>query len=894
VSSRKVVLAIIFISAVHFAAGQAPDSTDSARLYYRTGKEYADLYKLDTAIFLLEKSIKMFAAIHPGGSVDEALACHRLADIYKYDIYNFDEAERIYEYALSLMMKLDPSDIPEIIRLYYSLATTNRSQRDYETSISWCQKAIDGAMSLKDNKFLERAYSILGNIYRDMHRYDSAVECYRKGVAVNNLINKGKQNETLAGLYSGWGDTNYVQGNYDDAATRLNQAVTIYRTIGPRDKSIYMHTVRLLAEVSIKRKDLKNALTFLKVTEGLQAELGLDRGGPVSAFHKTYGDYYLGGGDTLKAYEFYQKALQATTRQVLDNSGNPDDIDKVDFKDFAYDALLAKAGILIARNDLDQAITCFTIAETLMVAGRNELDTEDAKWNYTDANFSLYESALSALYDQHNRSNDVAFHFIESGKSKSLADALQEVELRKVLGKGDTLLSELRQLREHSLTLQHQIDEKNESSVRDELIRTGNEISALEASINRRYPSYLKTRYEGVSVQLSQLREKIKTLDAAFVEYFWGFDHIYALVLSGDSTGFYQLGSPTEVEASVRELLGQLTTRVNQYSPEAIAAFAGISNKVYTVLVKPFDKTIQGRKRLIIVPDGALIQVPFETLVTGLEPGAGYNKLAYMLNDHIVSYGFSGHYFTSERKAPARNPSLLAFGFTGGSDVRSGDASKAEISGTETELVTLSGKFPNGTFLYGSGVTEKKFKDEAANYDLLHLAVHGSGDTGEDYSATLYFRDEDGGEDGRLYWYELYGMNLKASLAVLSSCESGIGKTYRGEGMLSMANAFTFAGCSNVVMGLWKVDDQVSVKLMDTFYSELLEGTAIDEALALAKRTYLASADQVSANPKIWGSLVAYGEAQVVRPDEIHTGWVVLAVVVLVAAIFLLVRKTKK
>jgi CHAT domain-containing protein len=109
-----------------------------------------------------------------------------------------------------------------------------------------------------------------------------------------------------------------------------------------------------------------------------------------------------------------------------------------------------------------------------------------------------------------------------------------------------------------------------------------------------------------------------------------------------------------------------------------------------------------------------------------------------------------------------------------------------------------------------------------------------------------------------------------------------------------MANAFTFAGCSNIVMGLWKVDDQVSVKLMDTFYSELLNGMAIDEALALAKRTYLASADQISANPKLWGSLVAYGESPILRADEIPTSWVVVALTVLVTGIVLLVIKTRK
>ena len=109
-----------------------------------------------------------------------------------------------------------------------------------------------------------------------------------------------------------------------------------------------------------------------------------------------------------------------------------------------------------------------------------------------------------------------------------------------------------------------------------------------------------------------------------------------------------------------------------------------------------------------------------------------------------------------------------------------------------------------------------------------------------------------------------------------------------------MANAFTFAGCSNIVMGLWKVDDQVSVKLMNTFYSELLNGMAIDEALALAKRTYLASADQVSANPKLWGSLIAYGESPVLTADKIPTTWVIVALTVLVGAIILLVIKTRK
>jgi CHAT domain-containing protein len=903
VSFRSISLSIFLFASIQTGFSQTQDSLATAARYYKAGKEAGRQYKLDTAILFLEKARLLYARIEPGGK-NEADACHALGDIYKYDLYNFDEAEKNYERALYILAKTPSSDIRNLTRLYYNLATTNRSQRDYETAVTWCLKAVDGCLKLDDSAFLERAYSIMGNIYRDMHLYDSAVVYYRKGVAVNNVINKGKHNETLAGFYNGWGDTNYRQGDLDEAAKKLSNAVAIYEKIGVSDRSIQLYTVRLLAEVYIEQNELDKAYSHLQKADELRKKLNIERGGPASALYKTFGDYYVHKKNSEKAYTYYQESLQATTTEDLEKNSEPVNLTQVEFKAFAYDAVIAKAKLLMTHDSLNVrhlAISCYATAEKLMMLGRIELETEDAKWNYIDAHYDLYENALSALHqstDSHDQDfDDNRLHFIEVSKSKSLADALNEAELKKVIGKEDTLLSRLQKLRQQSLQIQHRVAIRNEAPDRDSLISNAKEIAAVEAVILARYPSYLETKYENSPVKLNALRARTKLLDAAFVDYFWGVDNIYAMVITGDTTGFYRLGSPAEVESSITDLVSRLNLSANQYSPEDVRAFADISNRIYNTLVKPFSELLSGKKRLVIVPDGPLMQVPFEILVTTTESNPGYNRLAYLLNDHIISYSFSGSYFANERKAPSRNPSLLAFGFTGRSDVRSGngqEASRADIAGAETELLTLSGKFPEGTFLYGAGVTEKNFKSEAGNYDLLHLAVHGNGDTGQDYSATLYFKDAEGPEDGRLYWYELYGMNLRASLAVLSSCESGIGKTYRGEGMLSMANAFTFAGCSNIVMGLWKVDDQVSVKLMDTFYSELLEGMAIDEALALAKRTYLASADQVSANPKLWGSLVAYGEAQVVRPGELHTGWFVLAMVVLITGITLLVIKTRK
>ncbi len=856
-------------------------TTDSAQYFYKAGLEFHNQHKDDSAVLLLEKARKLF----PAGSLAEAQAYYALGDIYKYDLYDFDKAEVNFEKALAIQQALAPDDIKAITRLYYGLATTNRSQGDYETAIIWCMKAIDGIKMMKDDAFLERAYSIVGNIYRDMHLFDSAVAYYQKGVAVNKQLHKGKEDEALAALYGGWGSASYEQGKYDDAIGKLNSAVSIYKKTTGYSESMYLYAVRLLAEVQIKNNDLKQAESNLKLADKIRKGINIERGGPVSSFYRTYGDLMLSQADNLSAYGYYQKALQASTTEPLGRDGNPKDIDKVDFKRFAYDALLAKASV-VAGND---AVECYTIAEKIMIASRSELDTEEAKWNYIDANYRLYEKIFEELIKMPgNKTSSMIFKYMEHSKSKSLADALQEAELKKALGRNDTLITKLRDLRQRSFSIQHQIDEENKSTTRDALIANSQEISLIEAAINSKYPSYIKTRNQDDSVSLEVLKTKLAELDAVLVEYFWGYEKVYALVISPDEPTFYELGDSDSIGQGVTRYLDFFTAKRNRYNREAVDSFVTVSKSLHKSLL-PFQDR---HKRLIIAADGPLMQVPFETLVTGGE--GSYNRLSYLVGERVISYVFSAAHLLASREPLKRSPSLLAFGFTGGATERSFDESRVEIAGSETELIALTDKFPNGTFLYGPGVTEKNFKEKASGFDLLHLAVHGSGDTGEDYSATLYFRDQEGPEDGRLYWYELYNMNLRAALAVLSSCESGIGKTYRGEGMLSMANAFTFAGCNNIVMGLWKVDDQVSVKLMDIFYTELLNGMAIDEALALAKRTYLASSDQVSANPKLWGSLVAYGETPILTADQIPTSWVIVALTVLVTAITFLVSKTRK
>jgi CHAT domain-containing protein len=154
------------------------------------------------------------------------------------------------------------------------------------------------------------------------------------------------------------------------------------------------------------------------------------------------------------------------------------------------------------------------------------------------------------------------------------------------------------------------------------------------------------------------------------------------------------------------------------------------------------------------------------------------------------------------------------------------------------------------------------------------------GDVQKTFAASLYFRSKyDKKDDGELHAYELYGLKLKALMAVLSSCESGVGKGFRGEGMISMASAFTYSGCENILMSLWKVNDQASILLMDDFYKHLSKGRTIDEALRTAKLNYLETADELTADPKIWAPLVAYGSLEPIFQKDKSRIFTILGIV---------------
>jgi CHAT domain-containing protein len=202
----------------------------------------------------------------------------------------------------------------------------------------------------------------------------------------------------------------------------------------------------------------------------------------------------------------------------------------------------------------------------------------------------------------------------------------------------------------------------------------------------------------------------------------------------------------------------------------------------------------------------------------------------------------------------------------------------------------------DNAYLLNEGASEQSFKSNVEQYNILHLAVHGIADTTNAMNSRLIFRTAGDGQDGELFAHEVYGLDLaKMDLAVLSACESGLGKAQGGEGVMSIARGFAYAQCPSLVMSLWKINDKTSANVMAKFYEQLKGGNDIDESLAQAKRKYLQGEKQFKSHPSYWAAFISMGETKAISGTQLPWVYLLTALGLFTGGIFFFVfRRNKK
>lgn len=885
-----------------------------AELHYNIGEFYNANNDVDTAINHFNQAKDIFISVGGEWTKEVAKCYHGLGDINKYNKFDFYEAEVNYEKALSIRERIGFKDTLVLYRNFYSLAATNRSQEDFEKGLSYGTKAMDLARSLSPER-VEATTAMVANIYRDMRDSKKARTYYLEAISINK---KTKALDNRAWYYLCLGESYKNDSLFKDALNCLNLASPYYRTSQVmEDRNLFVYLLLIMKEVYVDMHDDSN---FDRVSKELFQELSRrneHHGLYVTQALALHGDYYLGKHNYDSALRYYQKGLvsllpEFTSLKIEDNPT----VEAIGFFYYAYVLLLKKAssltGIFSLTNNAAyqrQSLSCLRLAEKILSSKRSTLEMDKSKWEFLDAQYDLYEDITIRLFEgakilPSDTVNRLAFHYFEQSKSRMLADALAQAEQAKRFDNKDSLFRIHTELRRRLLGVQDKINQELEQSqssneiavFRDEMVTIDRQIQKCKLAIEAKYPGYFNVKYGYNTPSLEVIQRSLAERGQVALEFFWGSQWVYAMGISKDRVMFKKIGRPDSLQSTINKLLDHFDEHTNSTNLTNYESFVSSSYSLFAKLVNPFDSLLTGNEHLLIIPDGPVTQVPFEVLLRERKISniVDYRSLQYLIRKYSIGYAYSSAMLMRGDDRIVTNPSLLGVGFTGGSRLRAPQPELEEIVGAEEELEALSKRFKGGKFLVGPQATEANFKMLSPEYDIIHLAIHGRGDIDRNLSSSLYFRTKyDSLDDGVLHDYELYGLKLKAVMAVLSACESGLGRDYKGEGMISMASAFTFSGCENILMSLWKVNDKASTVLMDDFYGHLIGGKTIDDALRRAKLDYLEATDELTSDPKIWAPLVAYGSLEPIftRSNHRTIAYAAIGAVLLLAVIFIFRRR---
>ncbi len=287
--------------------------------------------------------------------------------------------------------------------------------------------------------------------------------------------------------------------------------------------------------------------------------------------------------------------------------------------------------------------------------------------------------------------------------------------------------------------------------------------------------------------------------------------------------------------------------------------------RMYQQLLEP---VLAGRKErnVVLVPYGSMALLPFEALCTS-PTGQAWNDLAYLGRSHAIRYARS---LAEALAVPADCPRTHALFASVRTD------SLAALPFAQRLAHALHAE--HATSVYNDGLSTTGMVSALAAPGLLHIATHGISPTTPDDLPFLLLTD------GPWSTAALRSTEVKRTLAVLSTCSSGRGRTYQGDGVMSLAHAFLHAGARSTVHTLWPVDDRATSEILSTFYDGLEQGLPASRSLLQAKEQFIQQhATDGLAAPFYWSGIVLTGNDVLLEQAD-EPWWMLAAAVALLAA----------
>lgn len=876
--------------------------TNLVQRYLDSVRMYSDSTLYHEALRHSQLAWNVFEQAEAGDSPLKATVLAALGQAY-YQLSQPKQALDLLTEALKMRQQLLVENHPQIASSYSYLGSVYYQKKDFDLAEQYMQKALaifNGAHAGK-GRAVGKMHTNLGLLYWAQRRWDDAERTLLKAISIQKKT-LGDVHADLALSYSYLGTVYQSKDQFERALDYQQKALEIqYQIFGPYHHNIGS-SLFSISQVYRELKEWDQALQYIKASLDVCGDIYDGIHVDIASSYNELGKIYEYTGQLDSALFFYKKALRVDLQTI--GEGHPWVLWDYNKIGSIYEALGNQAA---AINYYEKGI--FGLDSLRM-----SIPTTSTKKHHINKRYNVFENAIQASLALGKPEVDEerlkrCFLYSEKSKSNILLETLNQFDSLIFQGVPAELVKQENDLKEELAKVEKQRfselqkgiekDPSLLSSYDSVLFALRHEYSDLLLTLQRKYPSYHQLKYRVEVLGVEELQRDLLAPEQALLEYFVGDDHLYLFLVKPDD---YQVIS-IPLDFPLDTWVAQMRKGLYEYHLSAhhaknayrvsIDTFAHYAHRLYQKLIGPVAELLP--EQLIIVPDGILGYIPFDILLTS-QPDENYTFKShdYLLRKHQISYSYSATLLDEMRQPSRQKPTynVLAIAPFFGDH----NPSYADLMTRRNALEPLTFNVPEasqvsallkGKLLSGTDASKEQFLKFSPNFRYLHLATHGkANDEHSDYSYLAFTPLGDSLSDYRLYVKELYNLRLNADMVVLSACETGIGELQRGEGIISLARGFSYAGAKSIITSLWSVNDAASQELMINFYTYLKNGLAKDAALRQARLDYLDVHTHDEAHPYYWAAFIPIGNMA-----EIETGsawkWIVIALILaILTAIF--------
>lgn len=828
--------------------------------YLGIGVIYKSMGQLDLALKYYKQAEKNYTS-------PSLLLYTNIGSVYQSKL-DYTNALNYYEQALTIAKTNSNTTKQDIAGIYYNITNIYYSTKRYESALNIAKEYVNQAYIIDQIPF----YTLLAYIYQIKGETSNSLKSYQK--RINLTIDLyGKNHMEVANAYLSYSYFLTSNNQFQEAEKNLKNAYQIISQIPSPSKQLlsdyykwegYWHEKQVVATENIstfkkqKRQNLEEALEWYKKS--------------LNALNFSFDE--TNESDLISGNYVSLINCIAVLKLVADIYTEIDNLEKTEDNQ-EFSASLAKA------------IETYQTIGTLIQRARKEISNDESKMELTTLEYATFNQIIQASYSAYIITKDdkyleLAFQNAERLKSSSLFEKISNqlaLENSKV---PDSLLQMEFKLNNTIAIFNEKIIEENSQQIPDsiKLKEYNNEVfnatrqrEELNRVIESEYNDFYELKYSKSMLTARSISEKLKE-DQVIIEYYINetdsLTELYTFVLGKQVTDFRKQRLPSKfhfwVENMFQFMSGSefLLTKNNDAKE-----FCNASYNLYRYLILPFENALQNKK-ITIIPDGKLSYIPFDALLTSLPDTTKtieFNKLDYSIWRYTFNYANSANLLVnskSERKKSKIKTGAFAPAYKNGEFI--------EYAGQHISLIPLPGvqkevekiaRLVNSELFTGDKASEENFRKHAEEFDILHLAMHAFVNDSLPALSSFAFtqtKSDDLLKNGLLNTADIYNLKLNANLTVLSSCNTGSGALKKGEGIMSLARGFLYAGCPSIIMSLWEVEDNSGTKIITSFYKNLKRGKAKDEALRNAKLEYLESVNSRLAHPHYWLGFISLGD----------------------------------